>query len=63
MEQRYIDIDIDVHIRNARQLRSEALGEILRTTWKKSVAWLARLANRRLEAHIVAARSSAKAMY
>ncbi|PJC11607.1 MAG: hypothetical protein CO066_14715 [Comamonadaceae bacterium CG_4_9_14_0_8_um_filter_60_18] len=63
MEQRYIEIDIDAHIRNAQQLRSEALGEILRTIWKNSVAWLAGFVNRRLEAHIVAARSSATAMY
>ena len=59
----YRDIDIEAHIRNANRLRSQAQGEILANAWKKCVRGLKRLANRRLHAHIVAARSQASAIY
>lgn len=65
MEYRDIDsnIDIEAHIRNAKRLRAEALDDILGNVLKKTVRGFKRLVNRRLRAHIVAARSSASAIY
>ena len=61
MEYQYIDIE--AHIRNAHKLRSEALNEILSAAWKRTARGFKRLTNRKLHTHIVAARSSASAIY
>jgi len=59
----YRNIDIQAHIRNAHKLRSEALSELLSSAWHKTARGFKRLTNRRLHAHIVAARASASAIY
>lgn len=59
----YSYTDIEAHIREAKKLRSEALGEILSAGYKKTVQWFKVLAQHQLHKHSTAARSSASAMY
>ncbi|MDD2918551.1 RSP_7527 family protein [Rhodoferax sp.] len=61
MEYQYSDIE--AHIRQAQKLRSEALGEFLSAGWNTCMTWFKHHAQRLLHKHIVAARSTAAAIY
>ncbi|MBU3898544.1 MAG: hypothetical protein KJ614_06385 [Gammaproteobacteria bacterium] len=61
MEQKHIDIE--AHIRQAQKQRAQAQAELLAAGWNKCVQMVSSLAQRRLKAHIVAARSHASAIY
>jgi hypothetical protein len=58
----YSYTDIEAHIREAKKLRSDALGEILSAGYKKTVQWFKGLIQHQLHTHSVAAKSSANAM-
>jgi hypothetical protein len=58
----YSYTDIEAHIREAKKLRSEALGEILSAGYTKTVQWFKVLAQHQLHKHSIATSSSAKAM-
>lgn len=55
--------EIEAHIRRAEQLRSEALGLMIVSGWKKSTLWLKGLTQHLLHRNIVAARSSTHLVY
>ncbi|MBE0474935.1 hypothetical protein [Rhodoferax sp.] len=61
MEYQYSDIE--AHIRRAQELRSQALSEFLSNGWTTCTTWLKRHAQRQLHKNIVAARSTAAAIY
>lgn len=61
MEYQYSDIE--AHIRRAQEMRAQALSELLSAGWNTCVAFFKGLAQRKLHKNIVAARSTAAAIY
>jgi hypothetical protein len=59
----YSYTDIEAHIREAKKLRSEALGEILSAGYKKTVQWFKGLIQHQVDKHSAPDRSAAKAAY
>jgi hypothetical protein len=58
----YSYTDIEARIREAKKMRSEALGEILAAGYTKTVQWLKMLTQNHLHKHGTEARSSATAI-
>lgn len=58
----YSYTDIEARIREAKKMRSEALGEILSAGYTKTVQWFKMLTQNHLHKHSTAARSSATAI-
>jgi len=61
MEYQYSDIE--AHIRRAQEMRSKAMGDILAAGWNKCALWFKSLAQRQFHRNVVAARSTASAIY
>ncbi len=58
----YSYTDIEARIREAKKMRSEALGEILSAGYTKTVQWFKALNQHHLHKHSTAASSSATAI-